>query len=94
MLIKLISIREQCGGCPTHYTGETVRGEIFDAYLRHGYMSIKIGDCEIVDENVSDKGLDGVCGLDDFKQYAMMAEYIIDDSEAEQSSYYDDIERK
>lgn len=89
-MIKLKTFREVCGGCPTHYTGETVNGEHFDAYLRHGYMAVTVDGEEIVRTNP--RGLDGVCSFDDFKKEARKRGYVIDQSEATYSSYIDDME--
>jgi len=91
MLIKLISLREQCGACPTHYTGETEEGHFFDAYLRNGYMKIEVENIPIVSFNPPE--LDGVCRFEDFKHYARINGYYIDDSEAEWSSELEDTEK-
>lgn len=90
MIIKLTKLRFESGGCPTSYSGETNTGQIFKAYLRNGYMNVTINGQSIVDTNP--KNLDGVCSFSDFKHYAIINGFIIDDSEAEQSSSYDDLE--
>jgi hypothetical protein len=68
MLIELKSLREECGGCPTMYSGQTTNGKTFNARLRNGSMSIEIGEHKIVNQNVSP--LDGVCDFSDFKRVA------------------------
>jgi hypothetical protein len=91
MYFKLKSLRQECGGCPTSYSGETKEGYYFEAYLRNGYMKVEINGRKIVSENP--RGLDGVCSFDDFKMYARMNGHIIDDSEAEWSSQIEDTEK-
>ncbi|MCK2000488.1 hypothetical protein MZM54_03655 [[Brevibacterium] frigoritolerans] len=90
MIIKLKSLREESGGCPTNFTGETTTGQHFEAYLRNGHMKISIGDSKIVSCNPP--GLDGVCSFDDFKHYGALNGYIFDSSEAEFSSHYQDMD--
>lgn len=88
--ITLVTLREECAGCPTRYTGETRDGKQFEAYLRHGYMKITLDDEKIVSVNASQ--FDGVCGFSDFKRVARTKGYFINDDNAVYSSYYDDLE--
>jgi len=93
LLINLKSLREQCGGCPTHYTGETIDGYSFETHFRHGCMSIELGGQIIASEGgINFSGADGVCNFNDFKIFAFRNGIIINDSGAEHSSYYDDFE--
>ena len=89
-IIQLKTLHEVCGGCPTHYRGETVHGEHFDAYLRHGYMSVTLDGEKIVSANPMD--LDGVCSFSDFKKEARKRGYYLQDEDAEQTSYIDEME--
>jgi hypothetical protein len=84
MLIRLTSIREECGGCPTYYSGETATGDQFEAYLRHGFMKVELNSQILFTCNPS--GLDGICSFDDFKSYARKNGIFIDNSEATYSS--------
>lgn len=84
MRIKLKTLREECGGCPTAYSGQTFDGKEFYVRLRHGAMKLELDDKVLVSFNA--KGLDGVCGFYDFKDQFKRQGYIIDDSEAEYSS--------
>lgn len=52
-------------------------------------MRFELNNREIFDAYPDD--MDGVCSWDDFKQYAELNGYEIDDSEVEESSYIDDI---
>lgn len=82
--IILQSVREECGGCPTHYSGETVNGRRFEAYLRHGFMRVELEDITLFTCNPSN--LDGVCNFDDFVRHAKRYGIDIDSSNAEWSS--------
>jgi len=90
-MIKLKSLREECGGCPTSFSGETVDGQFFEANLRNGYMEIILDDEHIVSCNPPE--LDGVCHFSDFELYAQINGFYIDDSEAEWSSQIQDTEK-
>lgn len=90
MYIKLISVKEECGSCPTTYSGETVDGKYLEASLRNGYMKIELNDRTIV--SVTPRGLDGTCSFSDFKEYAKRYGYVIDDSDAKFSSRINEIE--
>lgn len=85
MYLKLESIREECGGCPTHYSGKTVHGNTIEMYLRHGGLWIKVDGQRIVNENASP--LDGICSIDDFKVYARKNGHFIDTDDAKWSSH-------
>jgi hypothetical protein len=89
-VIKLTEIKETCGGCPTAYEGISVTGKTFTARLRHGGMTIKINGHDIVSCDASP--LDGVCSFEDFKRFALLEGYRIDDSEAVWSSYITEME--
>lgn len=89
--IKLKSLRFECGGCPTSYSGITNKNENFYCRLRHGHMRFELNDIEIFD--AYPKNMDGVCDWNDFKRYAKLNNYKIDDSEAEESSYINDLEK-
>lgn len=91
MHIKLKSLREECGGCPTHFSGETTDGKHFDAYLRHGFMKVEVAGVPIVETNPSH--LDGVCSFSDFKEYAARKGFFLDDSDATRSSSVEDLEK-
>lgn len=90
MYLKLKSIRMECGGCPTNYTGETIDGRTVDMYLRHGGLSITVDGRSIVRENPM--GLDGVCNVDDFIHYAAKNGHILNIEEAVWSSRMQEIE--
>lgn len=89
--IKLKTLRFECGGCPTSYSGITDEGISFYCRLRHGHMRFELNNHEIFDVYPDD--MDGVCGWDDFKEYAEKNGWEIDDSDAECSSFIDDIEK-
>jgi hypothetical protein len=91
MRIKLKSLREECFACPTYYTGETYDGIFLEAYLRNGFMEIKLNDIPIVE--CSPDHLDGICSFSDFKKYASINGYYINDSEATWSSQIEDTEK-
>ena len=89
--IELKTLRLDCGGCPTAYSGETVQGDQFSCRLRHGYMRINLNSAVIADGSPIN-GADGVCSFEDFKKLARRKGIIIDESEAIHSSYIDDME--
>jgi hypothetical protein len=89
--IKLKTLKFESGGCPTSYSGTTDKGESFYCRLRHGHMSIELNNRTIIDAYPIE--LDGVCGFEDFKYYANIDGWYINDYKAEQSSYIDDIEK-
>lgn len=91
MLIELKSLREECGGCPTSYSGQTIDGKLFGARLRHGHMTIEIDEDCIVSRDVSSR-FDGVCSFSDFQRVARASGYSIDDSNASWSSQLNDTE--
>lgn len=90
MILTLKTLREECGGCPTSYSGETTDGRQIDMYLRNGHMSIKLDDQSIISTRTP--GLDGVCSLEDFKRYAARHGYDIMTEDAETSSSIHDLE--
>jgi hypothetical protein len=90
MKLKLVSIRLECGGCPTNYTGKTVDGKQVEMYLRHGNLWIDVDGRRIVHENAGE--LDGVCSLDDFKNYAFRNGYILDTEDATRTSKLQEFE--
>lgn len=87
MFIKLKTIKEECGGCPTLFKDFTESGELFVARLRHGFMNITLNDIECYPN-----GLNGVCRYEDFKTQTALRGYFIDDSKAEYSSRITEIE--
>lgn len=87
--IKLTKLRLKCGAHPTYYTGKTVSGQDFEAYLKDGWMNITVDDISIV--NTNPENLDSVCSFERFKDYARMYGFIIDESEAEESSDIEDM---
>lgn len=84
MFLKMKTIRLECGGCPTTYSGQTVDGYDVDMRLRHGGLTIKVNGHAIVSESISH--LDGICSLDDFKFYAGVKGHVIDTDTAAYSS--------
>ena len=88
--IKLVELREDCGGCPTSYSGKTESGQYFETRLRWGIMTIKIDNYYIVNEDVSDE-FDGICTFMDFQRHAKYKGYLINKNEAKYSSFLDDI---
>lgn len=90
-VIQLTALREECGGCPTHYTGQSVDGDDLDLYLRHGSMKVTLNDEVIVRSNP--RGLDGVCTLEDFQREMLKKGYRLVYHEANVTSYIKEIEQ-
>lgn len=90
MYMKLKTLRLECGGCPTNYTGETVDGKTVEMYLRHGSLWIEVDGERIVHEHAG--ALDGVCGLEDFRHYAKRNGYLLDTEDATFTSSIQELE--
>lgn len=91
MIFKMKTIREECGGCPSHYTGETIHGQILDMYLRGGLMKITLDDHILAHSATTE--FDGVCSLEDFKKAARRNGYFINTDDAQSSSAINDLEK-
>lgn len=63
MGIKLVSLRETCGACPSAWTGRTDDGKEFSARYRWGSLSWKL-DGEVVGYKSYGCSMDGVMDMD------------------------------
>lgn len=91
LLLKLKTLHLQCGGCPTVYTGETKKGQRFEAYLRYGTLQFSLDGEDVFVHHTNDDLL-GFMTFHEIKEIAESYGVFIDNTNAEETSFADEME--
>lgn len=68
--MKIINLKETCGGCPMIFEWENRKGHVCYFRLRHGYAKIVNHTKDKIVLEDSMRGFDGVCQWDDVVEWA------------------------
>lgn len=66
---KVVGIDQTCGACPSQWEGEDDQGRYVYARFRHGWLSVKVGDEQVIGLSVRSGEMgDGVMNYDELRE--------------------------